>query len=137
MNEIEILSQYVKNKKTLKIYSEKILEAKAKTEKMTANYSADVRGGSTDHDVNLIRLIEQKEIYENEYEKVKCFQQAIERAVFGLSNADERNILMLIYLRGYSITKTTQELNISRSQVFRVKSQAIKNLGLCGTIYAI
>ncbi len=57
-----------------------------------------------------------------------CTVAAIEKAITGLTDPTEQQLLHLRYIKGYSWTRIRFELHYSESQVKRIHRRALKRL---------
>ena len=125
MNKKDFLKQYLSSEYLKKDLKDEILKLDSQTKKVTANYSIIQGGCNSLKDDAYVDLILKKEKYQNEILKIQKLQQSIESAVFGLSDGNEKRILILRYFKGLPWVQISTKLNMSERNLRRIHNNSL------------
>lgn len=110
---------------------ELIQQLRARAEKVTTSYSQAPGGTRGDSLANAVAKIAdvEKEL-QQDTEKLKEELVLVRFMIDSLENYEQRNVLNLKYISGYSLRRIATKMNYSRQQTYRIHNKAIEILSM-------
>ena len=110
---------------------ELIQQLRARAEKVTTSYSQAPRGTLGDSLANAVAKIAdvEKEL-QQDTEKLREELVLVRFMIDSLDNYEQRNVLNLKYISGYSLRRIATKMNYSRQQTYRIHNKAIEILSM-------
>ena len=125
-----MLSGYVDCKNRIDNNLDEIQRLRSCMEKVTVTYK-DAPGWDRETSDQAVILTEIGKLSENIKKDSAKLQNEITRVqslIYSLTDGREKTVMQMIYINGYDIEKIEEKLGYSRSQIYRMRKKAIRNI---------
>ena len=127
---VSMLSGYISCKNRIDNNLDEIQRLRSCMEKVTVTFK-DAPGWdreTSDQAVILTEIGKLSEYIKEDSAKLQNEISIVQSLIYGLADGREKNVMQMIYINGYDIEKIEEKLGYSRSQIYRMRKKAIRNL---------
>lgn len=127
---VSMLSGYISCKNRIDNNLDEIQRLRSCMEKVTVTFK-DAPGWdreTSDQAVILTEIGKLSEYIKEDSAKLQNEISIVQSLIYGLADGREKNVMQMIYINGYDIEKIEEKLGYSRSQIYRMRKKAIRNI---------